>query len=153
MGVWTYTVELTGGMLENRYSGKNATGDQKEDISSGRVDIFLYQLESFYEAPIFGIGVGNGKYRRIASDENITAASHNEISRLIEEHGLMGILILILLITVPITKIIYSDYYQKAFLFAFFLFWILTINHSAMRIAFPSFIYGLSLVTITDDEE
>ena len=140
-------------MLENRYAGKNANGVKKEDITSGRIDIFISQIESFYNSPFFGIGVGNGKYDRLSSTENITAASHNEISRLIEEHGLMGIIILLILFTVPIAHMFYANYFQKAFLLAFFLFWILTINHSAMRIAFPSFIYGLSLVKIIDDEE
>ena len=29
--------------------------------------------------------------------------------------------------------------------------WFLTINHSAMRVALPSFAYGLSLINLKDD--
>ena len=151
--IWLYTSGVTGGMLENRYMGKNSKGEQKEDITSGRIDIINTQFENFYESPWFGIGVGNGKYLRMESDEGVTAASHNEATRLIEEHGFLGVLILMILILVPTAHFINSSNYQRAFLIAFYTFWFLTINHSAMRIAFPGFIYGLSLIKITRDED
>lgn len=151
-GVWLYTSNITGGMLVNRYAGKNSLGVAKKDITSGRLDIFKEQLNSFYESPIFGIGVGNGKYKRLYGVKKVTAASHNEIGRLIEEHGLVGLASLFLLIGIPGALFFNSNYYQKAFLVAFFLFWLLTIGHSAMRIVFPSFIYGLCLIDIYDDE-
>lgn len=152
MGVWLYTSNITGGMLENRYTGKNAKGIQKEDISSGRTKIILNQFDSFYDSPWFGIGVGNGKYKRMEAQENLTAASHNEISRLIEEHGFLGVVILLILILVPMEHFLNSSNYQRAFLISFYTFWFLTINHSAMRVAFPGFVYGLSLIKMTKDE-
>lgn len=153
IAVWLYTSDVTGGMLVNRYTGKNAKGIQKEDITSGRLDIVTKQFESFYDSPWFGIGVGNGKYKRMESDEHVTAASHNEITRLIEEHGFLGVICLLILILVPFIHSINSSNYQRAFLFSFLALWFLTINHSAMRIAFPGFIYGLSLIKIVKDEE
>ncbi|WP_152287192.1 O-antigen ligase family protein [Flavicella marina] len=153
VAIWLYTSDVTGGMLDNRYTGKNARGEQKEDITSGRLDIMSTQFENFYKSPWFGIGVGNGKYLRMESDEGVTAASHNEATRLIEEHGFLGVLILMILILVPTVHFINSSNYQRAFLISFYVFWFLTINHSAMRIAFPGFIYGLSLIKITRDED
>ena len=153
IAIWLYTSGVTGGMLDNRYTGKSSSGVQKEDVTSGRIDIILNQFESFAESPWFGIGVGNGKYKRIESDEHITAASHNEITRLIEEHGLMGIIILLILLTVPLVNFISSNNYQRAFIISFYALWFLTIGHSGMRIAFPGFIYGLSLIKIVKDEE
>jgi len=152
VAIWVYTSDVTGGMLNNRYTGRNASGIKKKDATSGRGKIFQMQLESFYESPLTGIGVGNGKYKRQLSGKHVTAASHNEVSRLIEEHGLVGIFILLMLFFIPISHFYKSNNYQRAFLIAFYVFWFLTINHSAMRIAFPSFIYGLSLIIITDDE-
>jgi O-antigen ligase len=150
-GAWVYTSGITGGMLDNRYAGRNATGKQKADITSGRIDIFKNQISGFYDAPIFGIGVGNGKYKRKLQGGNVTAASHNELTRLIEEHGLIGVLSLFILLLIPVFHFISGNNYQRGFLISFYLFWFLTINHSAMRIAFPSFIYGLCLIKITDD--
>ena len=151
VGVWLYTSNITGGMLDNRYAGKDAKGEQKKDITSGRSAILNEQIASFAENPL-GIGVGNGKYKRQSSIGHVTAASHNEVGRLIEEHGVIGVMILLLLLGLPLISFWYGNNYQRAFTTAFYLFWFLTINHSAMRIAFPGFIYGLSLMNIIDDE-
>ncbi|QOD61506.1 O-antigen ligase family protein [Polaribacter haliotis] len=152
-GAWLYTSGVTGGMLDNRYAGKNAIGVKKEDITSGRIALFENQLNNFLDSPILGIGVGNGKYKREMSAKKITAASHNELTRLIEEHGIIGVFSLLILFFTPLTNTIFNgDVYQRAFLFSFFIFWFLTINHSAMRIAFPAFIYGMSLIKIEGRE-
>ena len=152
ISIWFYTSNATGGMLDNRYTGKNASGIQKEDISSGRGEIIQRQVQSFILTPL-GIGVGNGKYKRLGSSNRVTAASHNEIGRLLEEHGVFGLIILIGLIIIPLFNIWFSNNYQRGFLLAFYLIWFLTINHSAMRIALPGFIYALSLIIITDEED
>ena len=152
IALWLYTSNVTGGMLENRYTNKNARGIEKSDISTGRIDLFKGELDNFYENPFFGIGVGGSKFERM-EDVGIEAASHNEVSRLLSEHGMIGLIILILLLVIPAKHILSQPYLARGFLSAFLLFWFLTINHSAMRIAFPAFIYGLSLIIITNDEE
>jgi O-antigen ligase len=152
IGLWVYTSEATGGMLMNRYTNKNASGIKKEDLSAGRLTIFESELEGLYENPFFGLGVGGGKYYRMETLD-LKVASHNEMSRLLGEHGFIGIIILLILIIIPTKHILNQPYLARAFLASFFIFWFLTINHSAMRIAFPGFIYGLSLMTILNDEE
>jgi len=144
----TYTANVTGGMLINRYTNKNAAGIEKEDVSAGRVEIFKAEVDGFFENPFFGLGVGGSKYYRLDQLDKL-AASHNEIGRLISEHGLIGVFVLILLIAIPLKNIFEQPYIARGFLISFLLFWFLTINHSAMRIAFPAFIYGLSVVIIT----
>ena len=153
MGVWLYTTNITGGLISNRYAGKNAKGIQKKDASAGRGAIFEGQLESFYESPFFGIGVGNGKYKRMESNLKVTAAAHNEISRLLEEQGLLGFIALLILLIKPLVNIYFGTMYQRSFLISFYVFWFLTINHSAMRLAFPAFVYGLSLIKIKTEHE
>ena len=152
VSIWLYTSNITGGMLDNRYAGKNAKGVQKKDITSGRGAILNEQIASFVDNPL-GIGVGNGKYKRQGAIGHVTAASHNEVGRLIEEHGIIGFVILLLLLGLPLLNFWNGDNYNRAFTTAFYLFWFLTINHSAMRIAFPGFIYGLSLINITHEKE
>jgi hypothetical protein len=149
VGVWLYTADITGGMLENRYMGKDASGKEK-NILTGRFDLFSSQIESFKDAPLFGIGVGNGKFKR-EKEGGLVGASHSEVSRLIEEHGLIGIIILIILVAIPLAHFFNSNNFQRAFIISFFLFWFLTVNHSAMRIAFPGFLYAMGLIIITDD--
>lgn len=151
--IWMYTSNITGGMLDNRYAGKNSKGIEKKDITTGRVGIIKHQFNSFITEPL-GIGVGNGKYKReLSNNSKLTGTSHNEIGRLLEEHGIIGLVILVGLLIVPLFNFWVSNNYQRSFIIAFYLLWFLTINHSAMRIAFPGFIYALSLIIITDDEE
>src|SRR5690606_14166096 len=83
------------------YANEDASGREKEDIGTGRMAIFETELEAFKDAPFTGIGVGKSKeYRERRT--NIEAASHNEISRLLSEHGLFGILSLVILLVTPL---------------------------------------------------
>ena len=144
-GIWIISSFATKGLIENRYANEDATGREKEDIGTGRTAIFETELEAFKEAPFTGIGVGKSKeYRERRT--NIEAASHNEISRLLSEHGLFGILSLIILLVTPM----FLGLRQKSniYLYSFLCFWFLTINHSSMRIAAPAFIYAICLLNI-----
>jgi O-antigen ligase len=150
--LFVYTSNVTGGMLENRYTNKNSIGVKKQDVSTGRLELFKAEIGAFLENPFFGIGVGGVKYYR-AEQLNKMAATHNEMSRLIGEHGLMGVLALLILLITPTVHILKQSFLARAFLSAFLIFWFLTINHSAMRIAFPAFIYGLSVCVIIPKKE
>ncbi|OIQ36298.1 MAG: hypothetical protein BM563_11105 [Bacteroidetes bacterium MedPE-SWsnd-G1] len=147
--LFLYTASATNGMLINRYTNKNARGVVKQDVSAGRIEIFENELDGFLENPFFGIGVGTGKYKRI-NELGYKVASHNEMSRLLGEHGLIGLLILFLLLLVPIVKMNKQPLESRAYLSAFLIFWFLTINHSAMRLAMPAFLYGLAVMTISN---
>mgnify|MGYP000347897588 CR=1 FL=1 len=151
IGVWLYTSNVTGGMINNRYTNKNASGIEKADITTGRGKIFQTQLDGFKKAPILGIGVGNGKYERQLRGENISV-SHNEVSRMLEEHGSLGLIALAIILFIPLNCFLKNNNYQRAFTVAFYIFWFLTINHSAMRVALPGFIYGLSLINVVKNE-
>ncbi|MCK0180183.1 O-antigen ligase family protein [Flavobacteriaceae bacterium S0862] len=144
--VWFYTSNRTSGLIENRYANQNAIGVEKQDVSTGRKDLFLTEVEAFVESPIIGIGVGKNKGYRFDKTGKV-AASHNEISRLLAEHGSLGIIALSILLLVPLLLRIENN--RNIYFYSFFIMWLLTINHSAMRIAFPSFIYGLCLLDVT----
>ena len=148
----SYTSYKTDGMLLNRYTNRNAAGEVKKDISTGRITLFVTEFEAFLDNPFFGLGVGGGKYYRQEKLDKL-AASHNEVSRLLGEHGMIGVIVLILLLLIPAQHILNQPYLARAFLSAFLIFWFLTINHSAMRIAFPAFIYGMSVMIITFNNE
>ena len=62
IGIWLYTSDVTGGMIDNRYTGKNARGIKKEDVSAGRFDILEANFAAFYSNPLVGVGVGGSKY-------------------------------------------------------------------------------------------
>ncbi len=148
--VWIFSLFQSGGLLNNRYSNEDAAGRLKGDITTGRVELIETELLAFYNHPFIGIGVGKGKeYREEKLGYGI--ATHNEISRLLSEHGMLGLFALLILIFVPI--IFWTKFKNNYYFLAFMAFWFLTINHSAMRIALPAFVYGLALLYIVDEKK
>ncbi|WP_317046258.1 O-antigen ligase family protein [Flavobacterium sediminis] len=152
MGIWAYSSLQTGGMIDKRYANQDIKGREKESKLSGRETLMNTEIQMFLDNPILGVGVGKNKeYREELT--GIEAASHNEITRMLAEHGLFGIIDFVILLTVPM--FMYLNNRQNIFLFSFAVFWALTINHAAMRLAAPAFIYALSLLNIqfTDANE
>lgn len=149
-GVWSYTALQTDGLIENRYRNEDARGREKESLLTGRETLIATELQMFYDNPIFGVGVGRNREVR-KEETGIAAASHNEISRILAEHGTLGLIGLLILIFVPLSN--YFSNRENIFLLSFFVFWALTINHAAMRIAAPAFVYALSLLKVTFDEK
>ncbi|TVZ25558.1 O-antigen ligase-like membrane protein [Gillisia sp. Hel_I_86] len=148
--IWSYSSIKTFGLIENRYANQNAQGELKQDITTGRVELVGTELLAFYNHPFMGIGVGKGKeYREQTLGYGI--ASHNELSRLLSEHGLLGLFALLILIFVPV--LFWFKFKNNYYFLAFMAFWFLTINHSAMRIALPAFVYGLALLYIVDEKK
>jgi len=150
IGVWIYTVSQTSGLIENRYLNQNAAGIEKDDVSTGRVDIAALEFQAFLDNPIFGLGVGKGKHYRFEKT-GVKAASHNEIGRILSEHGAFGLFAFLIIFFTPLIHRLQNR--NNIYFYSFFLLWFLTINHSAMRIAFPSFIYGLSLLDVTFEKK
>ncbi|KAA3622408.1 MAG: O-antigen ligase domain-containing protein [Flavobacterium sp.] len=145
MVTWLYSSISTLGLIDKRYSNQDAAGRVKEDVSTGRAELMKTELDAFYEAPFTGIGVGKVKEYRLDST-GIESATHNEVSRLFSEHGLFGLIALMVLVTTPLGMLFKKK--QSPYLVTFLLFWLLTISHSSMRIAAPAFIYGLALIHI-----
>jgi O-Antigen ligase len=143
---WTISSNQSEGLIDKRYANQDATGREKADLSTGRVDLFVNELDGFIDNPFFGVGASVMKEIRTET-LGTGIVSHNELSRLLSEHGLFGILILLILIIKPLMYRVNNK--KNFFFYAFLFFWFATINHSAMRIAAPAFIYGLSLLNIT----
>lgn len=148
--VWTYSSLQTEGMIDKRYANQDALGREKEGLLTGREKLMATEFQMFLDNPIFGVGVGKNKEERMEMT-GIEAASHNEITRLLAEHGMFGIVALLILIFVPLS--LYPTNRENIFLLSFFVFWALTINHAAMRLAAPAFVYALSLLKVTFDEK
>jgi hypothetical protein len=148
--IWMYTAAMTGGLIVNRYTNRDASGQLESDITTGRAELITTELQGFLDSPVIGIGVGKGKGMR-SELTGFATASHNEVSRLLSEHGLLGILAILILIFVPI--LFWTKFKNNYYFLAFVAFWFLTINHSAMRIALPAFVYGLALLYIVDEKK
>ncbi|MEO8236836.1 MAG: O-antigen ligase family protein [Flavobacterium sp.] len=145
VGIWTYSSLQTNGLINKRYANQDARGRVKKDRLGGREEIMNSEFKLFIDNPILGVGAGMGKKIRKA-DLGVEVASHNEIFRMLSEHGLFGIFGLLLLLITPL--VVYINNKQHLYFLSFYVFWLLTINHAAMRIAAPAFVYALAILSV-----
>ena len=145
LAVWSYSSIKTNGLLDKRYANQDAAGREKKSQLSGREILIESELKMFYENPILGVGVGKNKELR-KSQTGIDLATHNEITRMLAEHGTLGIVGLLILLITPLY--LFAVDRQNILALSFFVFWLLTINHAAMRLSAPAFIYALSLLKV-----
>ena len=143
--VWTYSSVQTNGLIDKRYANQDAAGRKKQSNFTGREEVAQSEINMFLDNPIFGVGVGKGSEVREEKTGN-KVASHDEITRMIAEHGTFGIIGLLILFFTPL--ILYLENKFNLYLLCFFVFWLLTINHAAMRIAAPAFVYSLALLNV-----
>jgi hypothetical protein len=147
---WSYSSEQTSGLINKRYANQDAAGRVKDDNLSGRTELAADEIETFLKNPIFGVGVGRNMEKRFEETGELIV-SHNEVTRMVAEHGSLGILGLMILLFTPL--ILYVDNKYNIYLLCFLAFWLLTINHAAMRLAAPAFMYSLSLLKVSPHEE
>jgi hypothetical protein len=145
IATWGYTSLQTGGLINKRYANQDAQGRVKESRFTGREEIAQDEINTFLKNPIFGVGVGKGTEVRKA-ETGLDVLSHDEITRMLAEHGSLGVLGLLILFFTPL--VLYLENKFNMFLLCFVAFWFLTINHAAMRTAAPAFVYSLSLLNV-----
>lgn len=145
IATWAYTSFQTGGLIDKRYANQDAAGRKKESQLTGREDVAKGEIDVFLANPFFGVGVGKGVEVRYSETGNGTL-SHDEITRMLAEHGSLGIIGLLILFFTPL--FLYIENKFNMYLLCFVAFWFLTINHAAMRTAAPAFVYSLSLINV-----
>jgi hypothetical protein len=143
---WIISSNQTRGLIDKRYANEDAQGREKADLSTGRVELFMEEINGFLSSPFLGIGASRVKDIRV-EQSGTQVPSHNELGRLLSEHGFLGILIILILVIKPLAY--HASNRRNLFFYAFFFFWFATINHSGMRIAAPSFLYALCLLNVT----
>jgi O-antigen ligase len=94
VGTWFYSSYQTGGLIDNRYANKDALGREKSSLLTGRGDIAQTEWIMFLDHPFVGVGGRLGEERIEATGDVV--ASHSEVSRLLAEHGMLGILSLLI---------------------------------------------------------
>lgn len=145
LGVWGYSSFETKGFINKRYANEDALGRRKKSILSGREVLIASEWQMFLDNPILGVGVGKNKELR-KQQTGIDLATHNEITRMLAEHGLFGVIDLLILFFTPL--FLFFNNRQNILALSFLVFWLLTINHAAMRLAAPAFVYALALLSV-----
>lgn len=143
---------LTSGLLGLRYLGETEgtlAGTKEKSIDSittGRFNIFLEDLDIWFDHFVLGVGAGASTFMRENSQYYLT---HVELSRLLSEHGLLGLIYFVILIYIFFSLIRSKrPPMEKGILVAFFLIAIYTTFHAAMRTYLTPLFIGLSLIEI-----
>lgn len=129
---------LTSGALAQRFADLDTTG---------RVEAARADWEAFLDSPITGVGVGQGdEYREEVLGEPL--AAHTAFTRLLGEHGIFGILTIIIMLIMFVIR--YRDNkagLPRAIVSALALMSLSFMVHSAMRMALISFAFSAAMAT------
>ena len=90
---------MTDGVIAQRYGISSASYGERLVLDlTGRMDIYRIDFEIFKDNFFTGIGPGQGNEAREQYGYGKTVAAHVEYSRMLAEHGILGLISLILLI-------------------------------------------------------
>ena len=129
---------ITGGVLVTRL--ENTAGTGREELIRG-------DMESWESSPLLGVGPGMGGANRLKYFDVPTA--HTEFTRMVAEHGVLGLVSLIVLGFIALRAIREpkSDR-ARAIAAALLTYALLFMVVDATRLAAPSFAFGLACATV-----
>lgn len=135
---------FTEGAFSRRYASIDPTA--RENLA--QADFELWQ-----ENLALGVGIGQAKLHR-ASSRLYGIAAHTEFTRLLAEHGSFGFLAIVMLLLMAFRNLRRThDPREKAFSLSLMTWSILFMMVSAMRLAAPTYIFGLAFAVVNFDEK
>jgi O-antigen ligase len=133
---------FTRGTLSARFESVDTTG---------RLDLFMSDIDLWNENPIWGVGPGQSEYFRRPNMGKI--AAHTEFTRLLAEHGLTGFAALLVLLIASLQRISAARSDASKAVVAGMLGWSLCdMLHAGMRIAAPSLAFALAYAALMSEE-
>jgi len=130
--------EMTRGAVGERFSSIDTTG---------RSALIEADIETFFRNPVLGIGPGLGEKNRLKYFRVGTA--HTEWTRMLAEHGTLGILSIIAIFALALANIRRAETpREKAIAAAFMMYAFLHMCVDATRLVAPSFAFGLGAWTV-----
>lgn len=136
--VWPRLEDLTSGAIGNRFSSFRTTG---RDL------LVRADLKTWMENPVLGAGPGmGGKNRELLYQ---SAAAHTEYTRLLAEHGMLGLGALVLMIMIAARNLRRAPTrLEKALAAGMLAYSILSMAVDGMRLSATSFAFGVSGVRL-----
>jgi hypothetical protein len=144
------TNDITQGKLLQRYQGETVgtlAGAKDKDLNhltAGRLNMFLGDIEIFLNHPFLGVGVNESRYHRNYA-EGVVA--HVELSRLLAEHGIFGLIIFLYLIFILAIKMKYLRT-EYSILVILFILGLYTTFHAATRTFMSPLIMAMACIPI-----
>jgi O-antigen ligase len=136
--------EYTGGTLNSRFSSLDSTG--RSDIADS--DYALWRAN-----PVAGVGPGRAPSSR-PEPQLFGRLTHTEFTRLLAEHGALGLLALGALITMTVAcGTARNTSWGRAVSLAFAAWALAGMVHADMRTAASGFIFGLAMVRLSPERQ
>jgi len=148
--LWGIINIYTNNSVSRRYgntlkSGKEGAGQSGSYMD--RLNIATQDLKAFEAHPILGNGP-EGSHQFRAKNFNTDLAAHTEFTRLLGDHGLFGLVALLILVCSPYYYYNRRKGDNKIILIGFIAISFLTMFHAAMRLAIPGLAFGLALIDV-----
>lgn len=154
-GLFVVTDDLTGGVLSMRYKGEKpgirygSNAQMLEKYSSGRLDIMLTDILMFLDHPLLGVGVGESNILR--PRYGVVNNPHTEQTRLLSEHGILGLILLLWLIGIILSRSFTGPPHWRFLSVALCGLVFFTMLHAATRLAMVGFVFGLGLIHLYEN--
>ena len=149
---------ITGNFLLLRYQGYNentiVTNKRNlNNITSNRIGIAESDIAIFVNNPFFGVGIGQSRFWRQAYGFNIDALPHIEVTRMLSEHGIFGLMMALIFMFYPFYRISKEDSnYNRAVMVVFFTIAVISTFHVAMRTIITPVLYGVACLNLVPDK-
>lgn len=134
---------FTGGALDRRYS--------RDRESERRIELMAMDYETFVDHPALGVGVGESEYYRL---ERRLIAAHTEYTRLLAEHGVLGIVVLVCFGWMAVAAFRRQvGPTGQAWAVSLVAWTASALAHSATRLAAVALVFALAQITVVDPPE
>ncbi|MEX0768755.1 MAG: O-antigen ligase family protein [Microthrixaceae bacterium] len=146
--IFPWLENFTDGAFEARFS----------NTQSSRTDLAANDAEIFADNFVFGVGPGMTKYQRlgyaicqIRSDQCVDeASSHTEFTRMLGEHGIPGIISIVLLVMLAVSAAKRAGP-GRAFAIAWVAWAVAQMFYANLRIVAVPFAFGLAFLRLTEE--
>ena len=136
---------FTSGAIISRFGNTSVTGRDR---------MVMTDLRVWWDNPMFGVGPGmvHGYYESTFGAAGIPA--HTEFSRMLSEHGLFGLVSLLILAFMAIDNFNKSrDPHHRALIVGLLVWTLFYMMGNAMRLLAPAFIFGVTFVRVAADPQ
>ncbi len=144
--LWDVAGDFTRGAMEQRYISIFDVNESGELSGSGRMLIMATDLKIFSDNIFMGVGPGMAAEMRADYGYGTFVAAHSEFTRSMAEHGFLGFLGICSLVFLSFREFSVRNKQEKCILVCFASIAVLTMLHSAMRLAMPGYIFGLAFI-------
>ena len=148
IGLSYFSSNFTKGMINARYASLFNLNNPQETKLTGRVKVMALDLEIFKDNFLMGVGPGVARSLRWKYGYATEIGAHSEFTRMLSEHGFFGLMSLLSILILSFKEYRKRIDYNKIILGCMSIFGILTMFHSAFRIALPGYIYGLAYIVL-----